>query len=446
MKAMTRMLALLMSVMLLCGSVAIASAEEKTHDFGGMTVSLCNWWGWDLTPGLSDQNDRLIERIAETEAKFNVKIEMRKGPEEYYDNMVATIMAGEPYGDMMWAYPWDFPGWMKAGAAYDLTEIIADNGIDLSQYSPIAIGVGEYDGHYYGLNRELPDVNSMVAFNQRLLEEAGLESPYVLIERGEWNFAKLQEYAKALTKVDANGVTTQYGFSAYDPYGTLVTTFIYANNAAIVENVDGKPTFALDSANALEAMTVLYDMANVDKSVFLYDVGADWATSTNMFVAGDIAMMNAPTWVIECFNAWNMEDDFGLVPFPMGPQATRFVDDTDYQAIYFVPSCVDKERATAAVLVYDALFSDLYPELTQEERYENKFMRYCRDEESITFMGDLYYNRGEAPVCPDKYGMDRDVLRKITQDILDGVNTPAAAVAEQKPAVQAAMDEAGAAE
>ncbi|MGN0762298.1 MAG: hypothetical protein ACI4MK_02875, partial [Aristaeellaceae bacterium] len=75
---------------------------------------------------------------------------------------------------------------------------------------------------------------------------------------------------------------------------------------------------------------------------------------------------------------------------------------------------------------------------------ESKFMRYCRDEESITFMGDLYYKRGAAPICPDKCNVDKDALLKISQDILNGVNTPAAVVAEQKPAVQAAMDEANA--
>lgn len=444
MKSMTRMLALLMCAVLLCSGVVTATAEEKTYDFGGMTISFCNWWGWDLTPGLSDQNDRLIERIAETEKKFNVKIEMRKGPEEYYDNMVATIMAGEPYGDLMFAFPWYFPGWQKAGAAYDMTEIIKETGIDLSEYSPIATGVGEYDGHYYGLNKEMPEVNAMVAFNKRLLEEAGLESPYDLIAKNEWNFAKLQEYAKALTKTDANGVATQYGFSAYDPYGCLPTTFVTANNGNIAEFVDGKATFALDSANALEALNVMYDMANVDKSLFLYDAGADWATSTNMFIAGEIAMLSAPMWVMECYNAWGMEDDFGLVPFPMGPQATEYKDDTNGQAVYFIPSCVDKERATAALLVYDAVFSELYPELSEDELYESKFMRFCRDEESIQFMGDLYYKRGEAPVCPDKCNVDKAALLKINQDILNGVNTPAAVIAEQKPAIQAAMDEANA--
>lgn len=442
MKSLTRIAALMMCIMLLCSGITAAQAEEKTYDFGGMTIAFCNWWGWDLTPGLSDQNDRLIARIAETEEKFNVKIEMRKGPEEYYDNMVTTIMAGEPYGDLMFAFPDNFPGWVKAGAAYDLTELIAETGIDLSEYSPIATNVGEYDGHNYGLNKEMPDVNSMVAFNKRLLEEAGLESPYELIEKDEWNFAKLQEYAKALTKTDANGVTTQYGFSAYDPYGTLATTFVNANNAGIVEEVDGKATFALDSANALEALNVMYDMSNVDKSIFLYDAGADWATSTNMFIAGEIAMMNAPQWVIECYNAWGMEDDFGLVPFPKGPQATEYKDDVNGQAVYFIPSCVDKERATAALLVYDAVFSNLYPELTEEELYESKFMRYCRDEESIQFMGDLYFKRGEAPICPDKCNVDKDALLEISKAILDGVNTPAAVVAEKKPAIQAAMDEA----
>lgn len=125
MKSLTRIAALMMCIMLLCSGITAAQAEEKTYDFGGMTIAFCNWWGWDLTPGLSDQNDRLIARIAETEEKFNVKIEMRKGPEEYYDNMVTTIMAGEPYGDLMFAFPDNFPGWVKAGAAYDLTELIA---------------------------------------------------------------------------------------------------------------------------------------------------------------------------------------------------------------------------------------------------------------------------------------------------------------------------------
>ena len=101
MKSLTRIAALMMCIMLLCRGITAAQAEEKTYAFGGMTIACCNWWGWVLTPGLSDQNDRLIARIAETEEKFNVKIEMRKGPEEYYDNMVTTIMAGEPYGDLM---------------------------------------------------------------------------------------------------------------------------------------------------------------------------------------------------------------------------------------------------------------------------------------------------------------------------------------------------------
>ena len=94
--------------------------------------------------------------------------------------------------------------------------------------------------------------------------------------------------------------------------------------------------------------------------------------------------------------------------------------------------------------MYDAVFSNLYPELTEEELYESKFMRYCRDEESIQFMGDLYFKRGEAPICPDKCYVDRDALLEISKAILDGVNTPAAVVAEKKPAIQAAMDEANA--
>ncbi len=417
-----------------------AMAEEKTYDFGGMTISLCNWWGKDLTPGQNDETDRFIARVAEVEKKYNVKFEYRKGPEEYYDNMVTTIMAGEPYGDLMFSFPWQFSGWVKAGAVKDITGLVQDLGLDLSTFNPASIEEGTLGGKLYGLNKEKAEVNSMIAFNKRLVEEAGLESPQALYERGEWNFEALQKYAKAMTKFDANGVNTQWGLSTFDaPW--LAVSMIYANNGSVVDYSGEVPQFAMDSANSLEALNLASQMVNVDKSVFVTQLGAEWDTAVKMFTGGQIGMLRAEQWIIECFNAWEMADDFGLVPFPKGPQGTATIDDISSQAVYFVPSNVDDERAKAALLVYNDLFDDLYPELSQEDKAITKFTRYARDEESVTNMADIYYGGLTKATAIYKAGIAAEDITGIMYEIYAGTSTPAAIIAEKKPAIQAKIDE-----
>lgn len=435
-----RLVTLCLCLTMLLGMVSLPAAAEETHDFGGMTISLANWWGKDLTPGLDDKTDRFIARIAEVEAKFNIKFEYRKGPEEYYDNMVTTIMAGEPYADLLFAFPWNFSGWVRAGAVMDVTDMVAELNLDMGKYNKAALEEGSIGGRLYGVNLDPAEINSMIAFNKRLVEEAGLESPYALIARDEWTFEALQKYAKAMTKFDANGVNTQWGLSAFDtPW--LAVTMLYANAAGVVDFSGEKPQMALDSANAMEALNLASQMATVDKSLFLVQPGAEWDTAVKMFTGGQIGMLRAEQWIIECFNAWDMADDFGLVPFPKGPQATAYVDDLSSQAVYFIPSNVEPERAKAALLVYDALFSDLYPELSQEEQALNLFMRYCRDEESVGFMSDIFFGGLTTSTGLYKAGVDMADVVDIMNTIYAGESTPAAIVAEKTPAIQAKMDE-----
>lgn len=438
---MKRFAGLMLCLVLLGGMVVLpAAAQEKVYDFGGVTVSQCNYWGKDLTPGQNDETDRFIARIEELNAKYNVKFEYRKGPEDYYDNMVTTIMAGEAYGDLLFAFPWDFSNWVKAGAAKDITDLVAELGLDLSAYNPAATEEGTIGGRIYGLNKEKSEVNSMIAFNKRLVEEAGLESPYELVKRGEWDFAALKKYAKAMTKFDANGVNTQWGLSSFDaPW--LAVTMIYANFGSVVDFSGEAPVLSMDAPNALEALNLAAEMATVDKSIFVTQLGAEWDTAVKMFTGGQIGMLRSEQWIIDCFNAWNMEDDFGLVPFPMGPQATAFIDDISSQAVYFIPSNVDDEHAKAALLYYDELYNDLYPELSQEEKAVTKFTRYCRDEESVANMANIYYGGMTKSTGIYKAGVTMENINDIMYAIYAGTSTPAAVIAEKKPAIQAVIDE-----
>ncbi|HIW74365.1 MAG TPA: extracellular solute-binding protein [Firmicutes bacterium] len=411
---------------------------EEVETYGGITITLCNAWGKDLTPGQNDETDRFIDRIAEVEEKYDVEFVYAKGPEEYYDNMVTTIMAGEPYGDLMFAFPSYFLDWVKAGAVKDLTDLGLS--FEHPDLNPVAAVEGTIDGRVYGFNMDKAEVNSMMAFNKRLFEEAGLESPYDLIERDEWTFATMEEYAKKLTKTDANGNNTQWGLSTFDP-PWLGVTMIYANNGKVVDfQSDGTAKFTMDEPNALEAMDLLNKMVNVDKSVLVTEAGEDWSTAVKAFTDGKVGMLRAEQWIIDCFNAWDMADDFGIVYFPKGPKAADYVDDISSQAVYFVPSCVDDERAKAAVTVYMALFSDLYPEMSEEEEAEMRFMAKCRDEESVQFMADVYNKGYTQSTQIGKAGLT-DAMPEIFRELFEGKSTPAAIVGEKKASLQAMLDE-----
>ena len=221
-----RLLAMVSAILLMgtlataCGKSPASSgasssaSEEKKYNFNGMKITFADTFGKDLTPGKDAETDALIAKIEEVKAKYNVDFEWVKvdaGP--YWDNMASVIMSGEPFGDIMYSFPWMITDWVKAGAVKDVGEIAASLGLDLKDgtWNNFIMDETTYGDTIYGFSKKANTIQSSLLYNKRLFSEAKLTDPNTLIKEGKkWDYATMEEYARQLTKNDATGHTVQW--------------------------------------------------------------------------------------------------------------------------------------------------------------------------------------------------------------------------------------------
>ncbi len=76
-------------------------ADEATYDLGGRVIKIVN--SWDMTPeGGTEIGDLTVARWKDVEEKYNVTIEWHVVTwEEKINLLTASILAGEPIGDIV---------------------------------------------------------------------------------------------------------------------------------------------------------------------------------------------------------------------------------------------------------------------------------------------------------------------------------------------------------
>lgn len=453
---LTRMLAAAASAMLIvamassCGDntnpSSNASQDETSYDFGGMKITFADTWGKDLTPGKDAETDALIKKIDEVEKKYHIEFEWKKidsGP--YWDNMASVIMSGEPFGDIMYSFPWMITDWIKAGAVKDAGAIAESVGIDFKDgtWNDFIVDETTYGDTIYGFSKKPNAIQSSLLYNKRLFREAGLTDPNELIKNGgKWDYATLEEYARKLTKLDSSGNTVQWGLSTMDSYW-LMTTFVVNNGADLINYSTNPPTFNMDDPKSLAGLEVFNRMLNTDKSIYLRPNGSGWEVTVDAFANGTVGMFRAEEWVIEYIRDVMTEngtnEEYGLTYFPQGPSSTGFVDESYGGNSYFIPASISNEKAQAALLVYRDLMEpdDGY---TKEERIRNTGEALFPDEASVDVYVDLMLNNKIKSNGVCRVGL-REAMMELAGSFAENAGTPQSIIAEAKPRYQGVIND-----
>ncbi len=405
---------------------------EPTYDYGGLTVRLAWGWGPRFTePG--EDKDRFDARVKEVEEKLNIKFEWKQiDAGEFWDNMVTNTLANKSPGTVNFTFPWVFPDWIKAGLPADVKTIASRVGIDMGStaWDPLARVAGTYGDKLYCFDKFPLEVNGGFIFNKRLLQEAGLKSPYDHVKDGTWNWDTLRAYSKLLTKVDADGKTTQYGLSSMYPQ-SLADLLVLSNGGDLVDSSGATPVVTADSEPVLEALSMYQQLVAVDKSVRIGDPN-DWESNIKAFASGEVAMMLAEQWVVDYINTMKPEE-FGFVYFPKGPKGTDYVSTAGY-FMFWIPANLDEKTQDATLLAYSMIFDNLYPEMTLTDYYKQMAEKYVHDEDGAAIYADIQVNQRFKMMAGDRYGVDSWALYNLLAT-LD--NTPQSAVAAQKPVMEA---------
>jgi predicted small lipoprotein YifL len=169
-----------------------------------------------------------------------------------------------------------------------------------------------------------------LAFNLQMLEANNLERPDVLWERGEWTWAKFEEYMKVLTQdTNGDGEIDQYGFAGW--YGDFIPELLMSNGTYIANG----PTENISSpevGQVLDLVSNMYSVWNVANPYDQTEGAENWTLQRYAYRDGNIAFWPIVTWIASQNADYNhdanpdvtmLDFDTIWVRWPVGPNGNK---------------------------------------------------------------------------------------------------------------------------
>lgn len=405
-------------------------AEE--YDFGGETITIISWTS-ERMANYFDDNLEVMGRIEEAEKLFNCKIDFMNDSNQPEINF-NRLLAGESTHDL-WHVQNKKGFWqlVAGGAVLPLGDILpAEYYSSLPPSLQATEEALKFDGKYWGAGpvewRPLYGYQNdmiFVAYNKTLFDREGIDDLYEIYLDGEWTWDKATEIAVKLTAdLDGDGEIDQWGMVDVRPWDLAVS------NGASLTKVDanGRIVFAADEPAYLEAL----EQYN------------DWFTNLAVlmpsFTAGDLtnAFYNGKAGMWFYAGAWlqpgileNMVDEWAIVPLPRGPKMDEHVWTVQALNTTLVPINAKDPEALVALKTFiwreeDVIVSDLLAAHVSTKESADVFLMANREWEGSAsrlfenFLGDF---------------------QNVTREVARGEKSPAAAMAELKPIIQANLDD-----
>lgn len=242
----------------------------------------------------------------------NLKIIFEHTPYSGYDSKILTRIAGGAAPDIIATEVDYFVTFASKGVLEDLTPYASvDKEFSTKDFFPKIVDRFTVDGKFYAVPRDVAPF-ACVYFNKKLFDEAGIPYP-----TDDWTWDDLLRDARALTKKDAGGRITQYGF-----YGWAWQNFIYGNGGALVDNTKNPTSTKIDDPKTIQGLQFYADLTNLYKvmptpvALANAGMGADL-----MFASGRLAMFLSGIWETPSLRNYNFQWD--VVMFPKNPQGIR---------------------------------------------------------------------------------------------------------------------------
>lgn len=420
-------------------SAEIDPATGKVYDFGGMEVTIYDWWtNPDAEAASTQQADQMAFR-AWMEKTYNFKAVQKdlagwaNHPTEVANACITADSS--KYAVYIVDHRSALAG-LKQGFWADLSK----TGIDWkkAKWDQGLINKLRNGDSFYTFGYGKPEPRTGVFFNKRILQENGVdpESLYDMQKDGTWTWAAFEEICAKLTKdTDNDGIIDQYAMaSKNDLFGPIA---LESNNAAIISYIDGKFVNTSNSDNAMEAWNWTRDMFQK----YQRPQGADdqWDYYFGCFQNGEVAFI-----VEDEYNAQpngkfaSMKDDYGFVCFPKGPKGTGKYPSLNSSNMWVIPSYYDDATLAKIAKIVDFYTEDV-PEYDDPEAWKEGYWSSFRDERAVnetlqlmmdnatesiqTLVPDLNVAEMSWSICGGADPMETyETLKDSWQSRLDAVN------------------------
>ena len=272
-----------------------AAATIRSHTRTGRQSDAMNFWA---------------ESFNEDNAgDINVVIEDFPGSE--YFQKINTLAAGDTIGDVFWIS--SIEGYFRlaaTGVARPIDDLIAESGLDLSEFYDTTISAARLNGQLYGLPILAHPGRVGLFYNKNLFDEAGVDYP-----DDTWTYDDMLAAAIELNDPD------QRIFGFMDPAGSYFFSIVLIRawggdtlNAEGTECLLTSP----EAIAALKFQSSLYNEHKVSPTPGSTPQGA-----AQLFAANQLAMFQNGFWGSSVAQFLEDPSILGVAPMPIGPSGRR---------------------------------------------------------------------------------------------------------------------------
>lgn len=393
---MKKLVALFLSLALLC-SCGLVFAEEVPEgypeiikdengdpiDLGGMEIFIYDYWTSDperqaepdeKTQATYDYQDWLMET-------YNFKItQVQKGDwSTNVEEMINFVSAPDgTYALFILA-----PGFVGSPMANNYMMAWDTDITSKEKYNSTTVDFMTLKGNVYGVSVGKAEPRQCLYFNKRVLEEAGIdwETLYDKQADGTWTWDAFEELLAKITKdTDNDGINDIYGMTGFS--SDLWLESVFANGGSFFDyDEDGKLAVKVNSDEALYGLAWAKRIWG-DYALKCPD-GGSWDYFKEAFKQG-----NCGFYIYQCYGGFNMagsqttelidmEDEWGCVAFPKGPNATDYVTIIS-ENVTVIPNCYTEDVAAKIMFAYD-LWTDETPGYSTEDTWADLLYQYSDD-------------------------------------------------------------------
>lgn len=419
-------------------------ANGNKIDLGGIEVVIRDWWSTgertDAADAWTEARYEYLDWIQET-YNFTIKevaISTWESTPEDFANYVSTNGDDNYYvfalrtGDELIAA-------MNSGLMYDVSTL---DSMDLSDDKWVHAITEQYSkkNATYGFRSYMGTTlgGRGVYFNKKVLEDAGIDPQklYEWQESGEWTWDKFEEVcAQVEEDTDNDGIVDRFALATYNT--VWYTMAVYSNFGDFIgKDENGLYINCLENPETIDALNWASEMWQKYDASKAYPEDAQWDYWTTAFTNGEAAFCSAELWRAGGFQT-AMEDDYGYVCFPKGPNATDYANVCSDNP-YAIPACYDADKAWKVAFAYD-LYTEPVPGFEDYASWKSDSYQNFRDTEAVDFTVARLMKNGRPAydaLIPGIAPAD-DVIFKISKE-----NTPAQQAEAVRPTWAALLEEA----
>lgn len=180
-------------------------------------------------------------------------------------------------------------------------------------------------GHYYYMGDVCRFMQRWpLVYNATMLEEAGVENPNVLFEKGEWTWSKFQDLLEKIQAFYADNDTVEV-YNTDFRFATLSAA--YSNGA----NIYGAAGVGVQDQKMVDAVSFIQGLVNSGLMTFAIaswnELQPDWLNNCNRFNGSTTVFTDCADWVLG--NGNSNGDSVGIVPWPRPDRLA--VDSPEYK-------------------------------------------------------------------------------------------------------------------